>query len=758
MERKFTCLLSHPDRCLKDHLEGVIRDIREVFPLKEKAQLAELTGLFHDLGKALPEFQEFIRLISEGEEERAKRVKNREHSLPSAVALFSYLTEGLNLDPLESFLSFLSVKNHHSFPKDTFEDKVEREKLSKALERLKKLKEKDLKEIGIPEGVLKTLNKDAIDERLKPFRKLRRFKKAFGEPEDFSLYILFMSLYSTLLYADRRDASGAKFKLKGRLKFEDLKRVVDSIPERKEIDRLRNRAKEEVLSKPFDPEKRVYSINLPTGLGKTYTGFLFALKVKEELQRKIKKPVRIIYTLPFISIIDQTYDALKEIIEKAVGFSDSTLITKHHHLTELSYREGEKELPFDQAKVLAEGWESEVVVTTMVQFFNALFPKNRSQALRFCRLSNSVVILDEVQTIPPDYWILIEELLKELSEKLNFYVIFMTATKPALFEEHCELAGKEFFVGLNRYEVEVEGEEKSMEEFCSSLDVRGSSLFILNTVKSSQEVFRLISELVGEEVEYLSRSVTPYERRERLKRIKNKEVKYLVSTQVVEAGVDIDFDYLVRDFAPFDSLNQSAGRCNRNGEKNGNFKVVKLRDEKGKRFASYIYDRVLLEATEKILKGKERLTEEEFLKLTEEYFKVVRERAVSSSKSKDMISSVKLLRFRNSDEPDFGISEFKLIEKDYGTDVFIQLNREAVDVWNRVKALIAELKRGKREVLEEIFRVKHLFYDFVVRVNGRELPLHFDETLSIYYVPIESLRDYYDSKVGLKLNGGALIW
>lgn len=752
-ERRSTCLLSHPNKCLKDHLKGVSEEIKENFPIKDKVNLAELTGLFHDLGKALPEFQKFIKLISEGEEERARKVKNREHSLPSAVALFSYLTNELKVEPLEAFLSFLSVKNHHSFPKDAFEEEVNKKEPLKSVERLKKLKKENLKEIGIPERTLDTLKEEKILEKLRPFGRLRRFRKLYGKPEDFSLYVLFMSLYSTLLYSDRKDASGTKINFRNRINFKEVKKIIDSIPRKREIDELRQRTKEEVLSKPFDPSKRIYSINLPTGLGKTYTGFLFALKVKEELQKLTQKPVRIIYTLPFISIIDQTYEALKEVIEKAIGFSDSTLITKHHHLTELSYRKEGEELPFDQAKILTEGWESEVIVTTMVQLFNSLFPKNRSQALRFSRLSNSVVILDEIQTLPAKYWILVEKLIGKLSEKLNFYLIFMTATKPALFKEHYELAGKKFFVNLKRYEVEIEKEEKNLEEFCSSLELKGSSLFILNTVRSSQEVFNRVSELTGCEVEYLSRSVTPYERRERLKRIRAREVKYLVSTQIVEAGVDVDFEYVLRDFAPFDSLNQSAGRCNRNMESRGNFKVVNLIDENGKKFSSYIYDRILLEATEETLKNKKKLTEEEFLNLTEEYFNIVRERGVNSKKSKYMIDSVKLLRFRNSRNPEFGISEFKLIEEDYGTEVFVQLNEDALNIWEKTKELVEKLRRGNREVLEEIFKVKHLFYDFVVSVSERELPLPFDETLSLYFVPIENLRDFYDKKVGLNVRG-----
>ena len=480
--------------------------------------------------------------------------------------------------------------------------------------------------------------------------------------------------------------------------------------------------------------------------------------MRKLLKEKKGKTFRIIYALPFLSIIDQNFEVLKEKLNEALGLADSQLILKHHHLTDFDYKTENETLPFDVAKVLTESWESEIVVTTLVQLFNAIFPKNRSGALRFSRLSKTIIILDEIQTIPVEYWKLLEAVIKELSEKLDFYVIFMTATKPEIFKEYVELADKKFFIGLNRYNVEMDLQKRTIDEFLSSFEIKEgkSHLFILNTIRSSQELYEKLCEIVDEEVEYISRAVTPFERRERLRKIKEGKVKYLVSTQVVEAGVDIDFDVVVRDFAPFDSLNQSAGRCNRNGEKAGLFKVIRLFDEEKSRFYWNIYDSILCSATLDVLKGKNFLTEEDFLNLTERYFEVIEKKAVDVERDiKPLFEAVKYLRFCSKEDVPV-IKDIDLIKDDFGEEVFIQLNEEAVFIWEQMKNVVKRLKNGERFAYKEFLKLKPQFYDYVIKVNlkGKIKP-PICEILNFYYVPIENLNDYY-GKTGLKEPD--LIW
>jgi len=763
-----TCLLSHPNRCLKEHLNSVAKITKDIFPLRDEKlkKLAVLTAKFHDSGKVTPYFQEYIQLIREGREEEIRKVplELKKHALLSAVLLYYYLRNQKQVDILSSFLSFLAVKRHHSFPKDVFEDEgsIDIELLEKQLNSISDRVFKELElEVSLPK-IKEFL--PSIRKELKPFRSLKKFKKKIGEIKDFSLYVNFLSIYSSLLFADRKDTVKAPERKILDIPYDRVKKVIDSIPQRRPIDRKRQEAKEFVLSKDFDPERRIYSINLPTGFGKTFTGFLYALKIKKVLKERKGENFRIIYALPFLSIIDQNFEVLREKLNEVFGTTDSQLILKHHHLTDFDYKIDREILPFDAAKVLTESWESEIVVTTLVQLFNSIFPKNRSGALRFYRLSKTIIILDEVQTIPVEYWKLLEAVIKELSEKLDFYVIFMTATKPEIFKEYIELADKRFFVGLNRYSVEIELKKQTINEFLSSLEIEKDKnyLFILNTIRSSQEFYEKLCEIVDEEAEYISRAVTPLERRERLKRIKEGKVKYLVSTQVVEAGVDIDFDIVVRDFAPFDSLNQSAGRCNRNGEKSGLFKVIRLFDkENGRFYWSYIYDSILGSATFDVLKEKDFLTEEEFLSLTEEYFKIIEEKAIDIEKDiQPLFEAVKYLRFytEGKDEKDSpkAIADINLIRDDFGDEVFIQLNEKAVSVWEQMKEIVKKLKSGERSAYREFLKLKPLFYDYVVKVNlKKKTKPPFCDILNFYYVPIENLNDYY-GKTGFREPD--LIW
>ncbi|SNR89663.1 CRISPR-associated helicase/endonuclease Cas3 [Desulfurobacterium atlanticum] len=753
-ERTFTCLLSHPDKYLIKHLQNVAKLVEDTFPINDETlkKFAVYVAQFHDVGKATQFFQHYIR-----GEKIFSQEKN--HSLLSAIILFYFLRYNMDENPLLSFLSYVAVKNHHSFPEDVFEDEgvlTDIDLLKKQLDSLEASIFSEMK-VKIDPNSLK-INLENVIKDFKPFRSLSRFKKKFGEVKDYFLYIAFLSICSALLFADRKDAVDVPEIKYSDISYLHFKSLIDSIPAKYSIDKLRQKAKDAVLSKVFDPSKRVYSINLPTGLGKTYTGFLYALKMREILKKQIGKNFRIIYALPFVSIIDQNFEIIKEKLQQITDSCDSSLIIKHHHLSEPEYRKDGESLPFDIGKVLTEGWESEIVVTTMVQLFNAIFPKNRSQALRFSRLHNTIVILDEIQTIPLKYWEIFSQIVENLAEVLDFYVLFMTATKPVIFPNCVELAGKEFFKGLNRYKIDVDMEKKTIDEFLSTFKFEEDKtyLFILNTIKSSQEFYKKLKEKVNGEIEYISASITPFERKQRLAKIKEGKVKYLVSTQVVEAGVDIDFDVVVRDFAPFDALNQSAGRCNRNGEKSGAFKIIRLVDEKGKFYWSYIYDSILSSCTYETLECVNNLTEEQFINLTEKYFKLVKDRAVDNVKELALFSeALKYLRFSGKNGKRF-IKDMNLIENDYGIEVFVQINENAVNVWNKMIDIVKKLKSGERSSFKDYMRLKPKFYEFVIRVNVDEKSLRFfSEELAFHYIPFR-YKDIYYGKTGLKEPN--LIW
>jgi CRISPR-associated endonuclease/helicase Cas3 len=218
----------------------------------------------------------------------------------------------------------------------------------------------------------------------------------------------------------------------------------------------------------------------------------------------------------------------------------------------------------------------------------------------------------------------------------------------------------------------------------------------------------------------------------------------------VEAGVDVDFAEVIRDFAPLDSLIQSAGRCNRNFNlKSGKFTVLKLVEDNGRTYASRIYDPILLQLTERLLNQHLPKDERELINLTDGYYKEVWN-SKSKDKSKKLLESVEKLEISK-------LTEFKLVEEQpFREDVFIQQTPEAVEVWNKVKNLVRALKSGKLTLWEakrEFETLKGDFFKFVVSVDVRKNKPPFDGELNIHFVPKEELSTYYDPQTGFISEG-----
>ncbi|MFZ8834142.1 MAG: helicase-related protein, partial [Candidatus Caldipriscus sp.] len=332
-------------------------------------------------------------------------------------------------------------------------------------------------------------------------------------------------------------------------------------------------------------------------------------------------------------------------------------------------------------------------------------------------------------------------------------------------DEAFELVEKsKYRKGLKRYRMVIELQGRRIEELAKEVAERvekekdKSFLIILNTIASSQNFYKILRGMVDVPMTYLSTAVVPYERKERIKGIKEGRYRVVVSTQVVEAGMDIDFDVVYRDFAPLDSLNQSAGRCNRNGERSvGEVRVVKLKNEKNEEFARKIYDGiVLLNTTEKLLKNLSELSEEELLELIDKYYEMVWDKK-SQGESKELLESVKQLKYEH-------LTKFKLIEEEpYKYQVFVVLNDEAKKVLERVKEVIRNVRNGQWKIWEarsELEKIKAHFYSFVINVNlggsGDSIPI--DEDLQIYVIDSDVLKQYYDEEVGFYPRDIDLIW
>jgi CRISPR-associated endonuclease/helicase Cas3 len=351
-------------------------------------------------------------------------------------------------------------------------------------------------------------------------------------------------------------------------------------------------------------------------------------------------------------------------------------------------------------------WRSEVVLTTFDQLLLALFSSKTRHLMRFHRLMDALIILDEVQTLPCVLWNLVDHALRALTEEGNSRVLMMSATQPALLSNAQELAGgeeevAEIFSRFRRYRIHFHQQQtRLLEDFISELYPRldkwmaaGKRVLItLNTRASARKVWRAVSEHLGcvASVYLISADITPRDRLIKISAVKEGKPCIVVSTQTVEAGVDIDMDVTLRDFAPLDALIQVAGRCNRNnglGDHGGQVEIVSLMSEKNRNYAHMVYDSVLLDASHTVLEELKSIGEEGILDLSQRYFTLLKER-VDTGKSiteafaywREMPNIHSLLRGKEREQV-----SFLVLDDEKGAELHAAIKRALAnaDRWER---------------------------------------------------------------------------
>lgn len=788
-------LLSHPDKPLIKHLKNVGDFCRDTVTGKQLnfdditllSKAAYIIGATHDLGKATAFFQEYIR---EKDEKRKKVLKAREtthHGLLSALFAYAVIKEYLNQSGKEGWLakylpiiSFIVVRRHHgnlinalSEIDDVYSNRENIQKLAreqiKAIEgaKVEEILQRLLKnEVDIKidfNNIINYVLGDAIEDIS---RKDCQLVIDLVDEHNLNIYFFMQFLYSSLLDADKTDAGLDGFNFE---RFDISSDLVDRYKamkfpaDKNNINDLRNRIYVDTMEgiKSWDLNSKIISLNVPTGTGKTLTAFSLALKLRERLKKEHGFTARIVYALPFLSIIDQNFDVFEDVITKAGCSKDSRLLLKHHHLADVDYRVGDESYEADKSLLLMEGWNAEIIVTTFWQFFHTLFSNRNKQLRKFNKLANSIIILDEVQAVPHRYWQLIHDAMVVLCEKFNSYVIFVTATQPLIFDESKGeikeiVQNKEkYFQDLDRIELIPRLDKLlTLEEFKALVKERlveqndKDFLIVLNTISSANDVYSSIKDLKLENTRnfYLSTHIVPKKRLEKIKEIKESSGcrKVIVSTQLIEAGVDIDADVVYRDFAPLDSLNQVAGRCNRNSMKStkGSVSIFRLKDER-KEYYKYIYDTFLTINTLDILKTKEGpIHESDFLELNNKYFKIVK-MGMGKEKSRKNLAFLMQLAFKDLSK------EFKLIEEDFPkVDVFVELDESASGIWKKYLDLQSE-KNGL-ERMKKHLSIKKEFNDYMISVPEKYACHLVNDDSEIGYISKEELDKYYDPETGFK--------
>lgn len=551
--------------------------------------IGRLAGLLHDAGKLCNDFDNYIRGIS-----RFSRGEI-DHSYAGA----KYITE--NTDKVHAGVSRLIARviiSHHGLHdwvdencKDYFNIRIANDK-----------------NYGqIKQNILLTIGTDEFDELLKKaadeYRALcQKIKNISKTPTDCAFYLGLLErfLESALIDADRTDTASfmddveypkysavpelwQSMKNNMEKKLAEFSERTDVISEqRKSIsDRCADFAKNDV---------KICRLIVPTGGGKTLSSLRFAIEYC--LEHGMEK---IVYTAPFMSILEQNGAEIK-----SIAGEDNFI---EHHSNALAEKSDNNEELSDY-ELHTERWDKPVIATTMVQFLNALFLEKSASVRRFHRIAKSVIIIDEVQSIPLKCLNMFDLAVNFLSHICGAAVVLCTATQPVtddvrhpmLMDENESMTGdyQADFEVFRRTEIipDIDPYGYSYEEaadFCADkFTTAGDLLVIVNTKSSALKMYDLIRTRCGNDADvvHLSTNMCPQHRCDKIKAIRKllgeKKPVICVTTQLIEAGVDISFRCVVRSLAGLDSAVQAAGRCNRHGESIDVRPVylIKLKEEK----------------------------------------------------------------------------------------------------------------------------------------------------------------------------------
>lgn len=569
---------SHPDQPtpgdkwqpLADHLREVARLARrfaeEARPLRtgddEEArkendeirsfhEAAYWAGLLHDLGKYREEFQQLIRgLRNKGEQTRHKQAG-------AAAALDRHR---------RSDVAFAIAGHHAGLP-----DAV------------------DLKELIARPG-----GRDLVDvvwqiarEDCPEMDGTCASWQAGSDRLRFDLLVRL--LFSCLVDADWQDTSAHVRRSKGLPSEPDSPELnaAELLPKVLRYVELRAQScrdqhirtiRKEILDSALQAAKLppgLFAMAVPTGGGKTLSALAFALR-----HAQLHGLRRIIYVAPYLSIIEQN---AREIRRALGDEGDTGLVFEHHSLAEPTGDSEDDDSEAGEATRRAENWDSPVIVTTSVQFYESLFSNGPGQCRKLHNVARSVVILDECQTLPPGLVAPTCSILRQLAEIAGCSIVLCTATQPAwsrrddftqgLINVHSIVpATLNLFERLRRVKVhwpERETAPLEWSEIARKMLGEQASLCVVNKKRSARDLFRLLQQEDAEGCFHLSTAMCPAHRLEVLDEVRRRLTEglpcRLVSTQVVEAGVDVDFPLVMREMAPLEAIVQAAGRCNREG-------------------------------------------------------------------------------------------------------------------------------------------------------------------------------------------------
>ena len=600
---------------VQTHLLETATIARQLAEKLNLSEVGELIGLMHDFGKYSQDFQEYIKSVTginpDADDYILPNGKKIDHSTAGAQWVYRELRKfgaERGIGELFGQMLGLCIASHHGEGlidcldgegnvvwKKRFEKKDELTHLAECEQNADEAVQQKAHDLA-GENLIRSL--------LKAVKPILSDSTANDKIKEFYLGCLTRFLFSCLIDADRINSSDFEREAQKEIRrltekpnwqsaIDKLETHLASFENRYPIDEIRRKISDDCLKRAVNSQG-IYTLTVPTGGGKTLASLRYALHHAQKHNLD-----RIIYIIPYTSIIDQNAQAVREIL------GEDWVLEHHSNL--------EPEKQSWQDKLLSENWDKPIVFTTMVQFLDAWFGGGTRGARHIHPMTNSVLIFDEIQTLPVKCVHLFCNVLNWLTKFGKSTAVLCTATQPLLGElglqnfpeekresiaargllklpAHAEIMGtdeqrEELYKKLSR--VEIRFNEKAggwnvqeagaflLEQFQTT----PSCLFIVNTKKWAQELYQYCKgqNVPPEALFHLSTNQCAAHRKEIFDTIKarleNKQPVICISTQLIEAGVDISMACVIRALGGLDSIAQAAGRCNRHGEKEGKGQV-----------------------------------------------------------------------------------------------------------------------------------------------------------------------------------------
>ncbi|WP_353894542.1 CRISPR-associated helicase Cas3' [Proteinivorax hydrogeniformans] len=588
---------------VKEHLTNVSQIAASNGEKIEVGHMTYVAGLLHDSGKLSTKFKDYI-LQSVNDATYTPKRGSVDHSTAGGKILFEKFHKHNSNVSLRIIVELLcnTIISHHNgltdFLSPTGTSTYLRRLKDKEIDNFDEIIGDFFNEISSLELLEEKLQHAEVELKSALYRNHQHSK---SKDPNITITLLMKYVFSCLIDADRTDArcfdeninsleqanNGNDFNLYYSRLIRHLDLLNKANTSKSRVDKLRENMSEqcEVFA---DRPSGIYTLSIPTGGGKTLSSLRYAIKHAIKFNKD-----RIIYVVPYTSIIEQNAKEVREILK------DNKNILEHHS----NIIENEDDGPYENNKtyqLARDNWHSPIIFTTMVQFLNTIYSNKTRDIRRFHQLANSIIIFDEVQSVPVKCIALFNESLNFLTNVCNTSILLCTATQPALDFVDKKLDKIDGEVVSNLSEVtksfkRVEIIDKTKHDGWSTGELvtfinenlneeTRSILIVLNTKTVVKNLYKRLRQTKDAKVYHLSTSMCAAHRSTVLNKIKsallNKERVVCVSTQLIEAGVNISFECVVRSLSGVDSIAQAAGRCNRHGEvSTKNVYVINHREE-----------------------------------------------------------------------------------------------------------------------------------------------------------------------------------